>query len=262
MVLARHEATGTLVAIKYLRRELLAGPGFAAGFRAEAVVLASLADVNVVRLYEYVESPAGAAIVMELVDASRCGNLGPAGRHHGGGGAGADSRGAGLPRGRRVRCHGHLLRVPDRRPAVRGGHRPGARPAPARPGAAGPGPGAAAAATQATAITRISLLRRMLVWRLASSYPVVRAAAAVAGAAVVGTVAFHVLHKGNGTLTTIRLRSGHPQRGTTINLGANTPGGIAADPSAIANPDAPLEQRGHANRNRDRVTPTAATHPW
>jgi serine/threonine protein kinase len=37
-------------------------------FRGEATVLASLDDPNVVRLYEYVESPSGAAIVMELVD--------------------------------------------------------------------------------------------------------------------------------------------------------------------------------------------------
>jgi serine/threonine-protein kinase len=37
-------------------------------FRAEAAVLALLDDPNVVRLYEYVESPAGAAIVMELID--------------------------------------------------------------------------------------------------------------------------------------------------------------------------------------------------
>ena len=37
-------------------------------FRGEARVLASLEDPNVVRLYEYVESPSGAAIVMELVD--------------------------------------------------------------------------------------------------------------------------------------------------------------------------------------------------
>ena len=56
------------VAIKYLRGELLADREFAALFRAEAAVLASLDDPNVVRLYEYVESPAGAAIVMELVD--------------------------------------------------------------------------------------------------------------------------------------------------------------------------------------------------
>ena len=68
VVLARHDASGTQVAIKYLRRQLLADPQFAELFRAEARVLASLDDQNVVRLYEYVESPAGAAIVMELVD--------------------------------------------------------------------------------------------------------------------------------------------------------------------------------------------------
>jgi serine/threonine protein kinase len=68
VVLARHNASGTMVAIKYLRSELLADPEFAAMFRGEAEVLASLNDSNVVRLYEYVESPSGAAIVMELVD--------------------------------------------------------------------------------------------------------------------------------------------------------------------------------------------------
>ena len=68
VVQARHEASGTLVAVKYLRRELLDDPGFAAMFRDEARVLASLDDPNVVRLYEYVESPSGAAIVMELID--------------------------------------------------------------------------------------------------------------------------------------------------------------------------------------------------
>ena len=68
VVLARHDASGTLVAIKYLRRELLADPEFAAMFRGEAEVLASVEDPNVVRLYEYVQSPAGAAIVMELVE--------------------------------------------------------------------------------------------------------------------------------------------------------------------------------------------------
>jgi Protein kinase domain len=68
VVLARHDASGTLVAIKYLRPELLADPEFAAMFRSEAAVLASVQDPNVVRLYEYAESPAGAAIVMELID--------------------------------------------------------------------------------------------------------------------------------------------------------------------------------------------------
>ena len=68
VVLARHDASGAAVAIKYLRPQLLADPEFAELFRAEAAVLASLDDPNVVRLYEYVESPSGAAIVMELID--------------------------------------------------------------------------------------------------------------------------------------------------------------------------------------------------
>src|SRR5271168_3959775 len=68
VVLARHDASGAQVAIKYLHRQLLADAGFAELFRAEAAVLASLDDPNVVRLYEYAESPSGAAIVMELVD--------------------------------------------------------------------------------------------------------------------------------------------------------------------------------------------------
>src|SRR5271170_6930058 len=68
VVLARHNASGTLVAIKYLHGDLLADSEFAEMFRGEATVLASLDDPNVVRLYEYVESPSGAAIVMELID--------------------------------------------------------------------------------------------------------------------------------------------------------------------------------------------------
>src|SRR5580698_9761243 len=68
VMLARHEATGALVAIKYLRAELLADPLFAGMFRGEAQVLGAMDDANVVRLYEYVEAPGGAAIVMELVD--------------------------------------------------------------------------------------------------------------------------------------------------------------------------------------------------
>src|SRR5579859_6017201 len=69
VMLARHDASGTLVAIKYLLQSRLEeDPGFADLFRAEAVVLASLDDPNVVRFYEYLVSPAGAAIVMELVD--------------------------------------------------------------------------------------------------------------------------------------------------------------------------------------------------
>jgi serine/threonine protein kinase len=68
VVLARHDISGIQVAIKYLRRGVLDDPAFAEMFRAEARVLASLQNPNVVRLYEYIETPAGAAIVMELVD--------------------------------------------------------------------------------------------------------------------------------------------------------------------------------------------------
>ena len=68
VVLARHDATGTAVAVKYLLPALRQDPDFAAMFRAEAEALGSLDDPHVVRLYEYAESAAGAAIVMELID--------------------------------------------------------------------------------------------------------------------------------------------------------------------------------------------------
>jgi serine/threonine protein kinase len=68
VVAARDERTGVLVAIKYLRADLLADPLFTEMFRAEARALAGLDDPNIVRLREYVESAGGAAIVMELVD--------------------------------------------------------------------------------------------------------------------------------------------------------------------------------------------------
>jgi len=68
VVLARHDGSGIRVAIKYLRQNLLSDAQFTASFPAEAAVLASVNDPNVVRLYEYVESRYGAAIVMELVD--------------------------------------------------------------------------------------------------------------------------------------------------------------------------------------------------
>src|SRR6202050_1764922 len=68
VVLARHHAAGVLVAIKHLRAELPGDAMFAEMFRGEATAMASIRDPNVVRLYEYVESPDGAAIVMELVE--------------------------------------------------------------------------------------------------------------------------------------------------------------------------------------------------
>ena len=46
VVLARHDPSGTLVAIKFLRRHLLDDPEFAEMFRSEAAVLASVDDPN------------------------------------------------------------------------------------------------------------------------------------------------------------------------------------------------------------------------
>src|ERR1700683_779031 len=68
VVLARHDGSAIRVAIKCLRQNLLSDAQFTELFPTEAAVLASVNDPNVVRLYEYVESPSGAAIVMELVD--------------------------------------------------------------------------------------------------------------------------------------------------------------------------------------------------
>ncbi|MDT0309697.1 serine/threonine-protein kinase [Streptomyces sp. DSM 44917] len=67
VVIAVHEATGQSVAIKYLNDRLLNDTGFRAAFRTEAQVLGGLATPYIAHLYEYVESPSGAAIVMELV---------------------------------------------------------------------------------------------------------------------------------------------------------------------------------------------------
>lgn len=68
VVLARHDGSGTQVAIKYLKQNLLEDAEFTEAFRSEAAILASVNDPHVVRLYEYAETPQGAAIVLELVD--------------------------------------------------------------------------------------------------------------------------------------------------------------------------------------------------
>ncbi|WP_328684833.1 serine/threonine-protein kinase [Streptomyces sp. NBC_00343] len=68
VVLAVHADTGVRVAVKYLSESLRTRPGFVHDFRAEARLLGGLHSLYVTGLYEYVESPQGAAIVMELVD--------------------------------------------------------------------------------------------------------------------------------------------------------------------------------------------------
>ncbi len=68
VVLAEQKTIGTPVAIKYLSDELRHDTQYLAAFRAEARLLSALDSPHVVRLWEYVEGPGGAAIVMELVD--------------------------------------------------------------------------------------------------------------------------------------------------------------------------------------------------
>ncbi|WP_051116328.1 serine/threonine-protein kinase [Amycolatopsis nigrescens] len=67
VVLARHEHSGTVVAIKYLFARYLADPVQLASFRREARLLHQLSSPHIARLYEFVEQAEGAAIVMEAV---------------------------------------------------------------------------------------------------------------------------------------------------------------------------------------------------
>jgi serine/threonine-protein kinase len=64
VVLARHDASGRVVAIKYLHA---ADERSRAEFRHEAAILRRVVSPHVARLYQFVETPAGAAIVMEAV---------------------------------------------------------------------------------------------------------------------------------------------------------------------------------------------------
>lgn len=65
---ARHDPTGTFVAIKFLsaRRHGRSTP--TDWFRSQVKLLADLDSTYIARLYEYIERPAGGALVMELVD--------------------------------------------------------------------------------------------------------------------------------------------------------------------------------------------------
>ncbi|MEV5574176.1 serine/threonine-protein kinase [Spirillospora sp. NPDC052269] len=66
VVLARHAASGDLVAVKYLLGN--AGSSARTRFREEAVLLGRVRDPHVARLYQLVEGEAGLALVMEAVD--------------------------------------------------------------------------------------------------------------------------------------------------------------------------------------------------
>ncbi|WP_194239995.1 serine/threonine-protein kinase [Amycolatopsis sp. YIM 10] len=67
VVLARHDQSGTEVAIKYLYARYLAEPEHVARFREEARQAARVISPHVAKLHEFVERPEGAAIVMEAV---------------------------------------------------------------------------------------------------------------------------------------------------------------------------------------------------
>jgi hypothetical protein len=64
VVLARHDASARVVAIKYLHST---DERSRAQFRHEAAILHRVVSPHVARLYEFAETPAGAAIVMEAV---------------------------------------------------------------------------------------------------------------------------------------------------------------------------------------------------
>jgi eukaryotic-like serine/threonine-protein kinase len=67
VVLARHDASSQVVAVKYLFDRHLADDTARAQFRHEAAILRLVVSPNVARLYDFVESEHGAAIVMEAV---------------------------------------------------------------------------------------------------------------------------------------------------------------------------------------------------
>ncbi|MEV5329965.1 protein kinase [Nonomuraea sp. NPDC052634] len=66
--LATYEQTGAYVAIKYLNATLRRDAEFMDRFRSDTHRLVEIDTPEVVRLYEYVETPSRAAVVMELVD--------------------------------------------------------------------------------------------------------------------------------------------------------------------------------------------------
>ncbi|WP_433230155.1 serine/threonine-protein kinase [Actinomadura formosensis] len=67
VVLARHESGGGPVAIKYLAPGLLGDTAAWSVFRAEAQMLKRVDNPHVARLLDYLESPWGAAIILEAV---------------------------------------------------------------------------------------------------------------------------------------------------------------------------------------------------
>lgn len=66
--LATYQETGAYVAIKYLNATLRRDDGFMTRYRQDVAELVEIDHPHVVKVYEYVETPRRAAVVMELVD--------------------------------------------------------------------------------------------------------------------------------------------------------------------------------------------------
>ncbi|MFI6517267.1 serine/threonine protein kinase [Spirillospora sp. NPDC050679] len=67
VVLARHEGTGQVVAIKHLAPELLGDTRSLTTFRTEAELLKRVDNPHIARLLDYIDFPTGPAILMEAV---------------------------------------------------------------------------------------------------------------------------------------------------------------------------------------------------
>uniref|UniRef100_UPI0015F0A18C serine/threonine-protein kinase n=1 Tax=Amycolatopsis pittospori TaxID=2749434 RepID=UPI0015F0A18C len=67
VVLARHDESSQVVAVKYLYARFAADPQRLAEFRHEAQILSRVSGPHIARLHQFVETPQGAAIIMEAV---------------------------------------------------------------------------------------------------------------------------------------------------------------------------------------------------
>ncbi len=65
---ARDATTGSVVAIRYLSKEVYETPDFVSRFRDEVAMLDRIEHPNVAQVYEFVEGPGTAAVVTELVE--------------------------------------------------------------------------------------------------------------------------------------------------------------------------------------------------
>ena len=68
VVLARHDASGSLLVVKQLAPELVAAHGFLERFREQAEILGQLRHPNIVSVYWHVERRAEALVAMEAVN--------------------------------------------------------------------------------------------------------------------------------------------------------------------------------------------------